>query len=109
MIKVTPAQRRLITGLLAAKVPGVEAWAFGSRVDGNPKDYSDLDLALVGPARLEAAVVGALKEAFEESDLPFRVDVLDWHAISKEFQKVILNKYEVLTPPEKADHNGENK
>jgi len=102
MIKVTPAQLRLIAGILAAKVPGVEARAFGSRVDGNPKDYSDIDLALVGSAKLEAAVIGALKEAFEESDLPFHVDVLDWNTISKEFQKVILNKYEVLTPPDKT-------
>ena len=37
-----------------------------------------------------------LKEAFEESDLPFRVDVLDWHAISDRFHKVIEKKYEVL-------------
>ncbi len=97
MINVTPAQLQIITGILAAKVPGVEARAFGSRVDGKPKDYSDLDLALVGPAKLDAAVIGELKEAFEESDLPFRVDVLDWNAISAEFQKVILNKYEVLS------------
>lgn len=99
MIKTTPAQLRTITGILAAHAPKVEARAFGSRVDGNPKDYSDLDLALVGAAKLDAAVMGGLKEAFEESDLPFRVDILDWNAISEEFQKVILNKYEVLTHP----------
>lgn len=101
MIKITPAQLRLIAGILASKVPGVEARVFGSRVDGNPKDYSDIDLALVGPAKLDAAVMGELKEAFEESDLPFRVDVLDWNAISGEFQEVISNKYEVLPPADK--------
>ena len=82
MIKATPEQLRIISGILAAHATGVEARAFGSRVDGTPKDYSDLDLALAGPAKLDAAVLESLREAFEESDLPFRVDILDWHAIS---------------------------
>jgi predicted nucleotidyltransferase len=97
MIKATQAQLLIISGILAAHAPGVEVRAFGSRVDGKPKDYSDLDLALVGPAKLDAAVMESLREAFEESDIPFRVDILDWYAISEEFQKVILAKYEVLT------------
>lgn len=96
MIKATPEQLNIISAILAAHVPGVEARAFGSRVVGTPKDYSDLDLALVGPAKLEPAVMANLREAFEESDIPFRVDVLDWHTISKEFQAVILARYEVL-------------
>jgi len=96
MIKVTPEQLRIISDILAAHVPGVEARAFGSRVGGAPKDYSDLDLALFGAAKLEPAALESLREAFEESDLPFRIDVLDWYAISKEFQAVILARYEVL-------------
>ncbi|MBI4802048.1 MAG: nucleotidyltransferase domain-containing protein [Elusimicrobia bacterium] len=101
MIKATPAQLRIITDILASHAPGVEVLAFGSRVDGNPKDYSDIDLALVGAARLSPAVTGALKEAFEESDLPFRVDVLDWNAISPEFQKIIEIRYEIVQKPGK--------
>lgn len=96
MIKATPEQLSLISAILAAHVPGVEARAFGSRVGGTPKAYSDLDLALVGPAKLDTVVMESLREAFEESDIPFRVDILDWHAISEEFRKVILAKYEVL-------------
>ncbi len=84
---------------MEAHVPGAEARVFGSRVDGTPKDYSDLDLALVGAAKLDTAVMESLREAFEESDLPYRVDIIDWHTISKEFQKVILHKSEILTPP----------
>ena len=37
-----------------------------------------------------------LKEAFEESDLPMRVDVLDWHAISDSFRKVVERDYVIL-------------
>jgi len=96
MIKATPEQLLIINAFLAVHAPGVEVRAFGSRVNGNHKDYSDLDLALVGAAKLDIAVIGNLREAFEESDIPFRVDIIDWHAISKEFQKIILSKYEVL-------------
>ena len=99
MINATPEQLRIISAILAVHAPGVEARAFGSRVSGTPKDYSDLDLALVGAAKLDAAVMGNLREAFEESDIPFRVDIIDWHAISEEFRTIILNKYEILTPP----------
>lgn len=72
---------------------------FGSRVDGSPKPYSDLDLAFVAEKELNLAAIGRLKEAFEESDLPFRVDVLDWNSISEDFRKIIAQKYEVLQLP----------
>ena len=37
-----------------------------------------------------------LKAAFEESDLPFRVDLLDWHAIPEHFRATITRRYEVI-------------
>jgi len=98
MIKAAPEQLGVISAILAVHAPGVEARAFGSRVNGTPKDYSDLDLVLVGAAKLDAIVMESLREAFEESDIPFRVDIVDWHSISEEFRKIILSKYEVLIP-----------
>lgn len=37
-----------------------------------------------------------LEEAFETADPPFRVDVLDWHAVSDSFRRVIEQNYLVL-------------
>ena len=96
MIDVTENQLALIEELLQKHVPDCEIWAFGSRVSGIRKEYSDLDLALVGSAKLPFGVIARLKESFAESVLPFRVDLLDWHAISKEFQAVILDRYEIV-------------
>jgi type I restriction enzyme S subunit len=45
--------------------------------------------------------LGELSNAFEESELPFRMDVLDWHSLSKEFQAVIERRYEVIYAPGK--------
>jgi predicted nucleotidyltransferase len=96
MIKATPAQLRTIKGILSRHLPEAEVRAFGSRVSGKPKDYSDLDLAVLSPQKIEAARLEETREAFAESDLPFRVDVLDWSAISEEFRKVIEAGYEIL-------------
>ena len=96
MIDVSPVHLETLKKILKKHVSGCEIRAFGSRVTGTVKNYSDLDLAIVSAARLPDQILWALKEDFQESDLPFRVDVLDWHAISDEFKSVIGKGYEVL-------------
>lgn len=96
MIDATEEQLKIIVDILKRFVPHCEVRAFGSRYKGTSKDYSDLDLAIVGEDKLDENVIANLKYAFEESDLPYRVDVLDWHAVSSEFRKVIEKGYEVV-------------
>jgi type I restriction enzyme S subunit len=96
MIDITPIHLETIKRILAEHVPDCEVRAFGSRVTWTAKDYSDLDLAVVGVRALDPEALRRLKEAFEESNLPFRVDVLDWHAISNNFRKVIEKNFEVI-------------
>jgi type I restriction enzyme S subunit len=96
MIDVNPNHLQTIRCILAAHVPECEVRAFGSRVAGTTKKYSDLDLAVVGRRKLDSDTLRLLREAFEESDLPFRVDVIDWAATTKSFRKVIEKKYEVI-------------
>jgi predicted nucleotidyltransferase len=74
-------------------VPDCEVRVFGSRVNGQAQRFSDIDLVLTGEVSLDWRRLEALKDAFAESDLPIMVDVLDWHAISPEFQKVIEAGY----------------
>jgi len=98
MIDLASHQLETVRAILARHVPDCEVRAFGSRVSGPPKNYSDLDLAVVAAGKLNPDALRHLKEAFEESDLPFRVDVLDWHDVSPEFQAVIAKDYEVVQP-----------
>ena len=98
MIEIAADQLAKVKSLLSQHVPGCEVRAFGSRVNGTTKPYSDLDLAVVASGRLSGDTLRHLREAFEESDLPFRVDVLDWGTVSPEFQRVIERKYEVIQP-----------
>ncbi|MGA2077294.1 MAG: nucleotidyltransferase domain-containing protein [Terriglobia bacterium] len=96
MIDLPPQHLETVRAILSRHVPNYEVRAFGSRVSGTVKKYSDLDLAVVAPGRLKPDTLRHLKEAFEESDLPFRVDVLDWDDVSPEFQNVIAKDYEVV-------------
>jgi len=96
MIKVSTDQLSLIKQILKKYVPGAEIRVFGSRLEETIKKYSDLDLVIMGKKEIAPSIMVKIKSDFEESDLPFRVDILDWHKISDEFKKVITKKYEVL-------------
>jgi len=108
MIDLNPKHFEIVQHILAKHVPGCEVRAFGSRVKWTAKDYSDLDLAVVGSKPLTLRQTGQLAEAFEESNLPIRVDVLDWHTISEEFKKIITEEYEVIQGPETVTANEES-
>ena len=75
----------MLATLLREHLPDVEFWAYGSRVNGRSHDGSDLALALMTDEPLNIAQVAELKAAFTKSDLPFRVDVVDWASISESF------------------------
>ena len=96
MIDIKPSHFALVKQILKQYIPQCEVRVFGSRYKLNAKPHSDLDLVLIGDAKLDKIIVSRLKEAFAESDLPFRVDVLDWNAISNEFRQIIEQGYEII-------------
>lgn len=96
MIEITHLQRQIILKILEEYVPDAKVWAFGSRVKGTAKKYSDLDLLIMGKEKMSINRLGELQEAFQESDLPFRVDLVDWHRITPEFRDLIMQEYEVI-------------
>lgn len=99
MIDLAPKDLQTVLQILQTHVPHCEVRAFGSRYRHTACKYSDLDLAVVDAARLPFVTLVTMRTAFEESDLPFRVDVLDWHALSPEFQQVIAQGYETIYTP----------
>lgn len=79
----------MVRDILRAHVSGSRAFAFGSRVHGTARPFSDLDLVVQSDAPLELVRLGALRSAFSESDLPIKVDVVDWSQLSPAFQRAI--------------------
>lgn len=89
-IDISPEQLDIVQAILRAHLPmGTRAWAFGSRVTWTAKPYSDLDLAVETAAPLPLEVMGDLQESFENSDLPWRVDVIDLKSVSPEFRAIV--------------------
>lgn len=98
MIVLTAQQLHLIQDILLAILPNTPVWAFGSRVKGTNKPFSDIDLALITTTPLTIRELTELELAFSDSDLPFKVDLVDWASCSETFKQIILQKYEILTP-----------
>jgi predicted nucleotidyltransferase len=97
-IDLSPTELAQITTILRRHVPELEVRAFGSRVCGKARKTSDLDLALMTDRPLELLRLADLREAFTESDLPFKVDLVDWATASDSFRRIIERGYVVIQP-----------
>ncbi|MDO8207348.1 MAG: nucleotidyltransferase domain-containing protein [Gallionella sp.] len=95
-LDITDREWATVSRILKAVVPDSEVWAFGSRVQARAKPYSDLDLALLAGQPLSLETRAMLTEAFEESDLPFKVDVVDLSAASPGFCAIIESRHLVV-------------
>lgn len=96
MIDLRPDHLALVKEILSTHLAGIEVRAFGSRVSGKAKIHSDLDLVIIGEAAIDQKTMIHLAMAFEESDLPFRVDVVDGQTTSEAFRKIIAVHWEVV-------------
>ena len=85
MLDLTPAQKALVCKIVDAHLERQRVRVFGSRAQHRAKPFSDLDLLVLGEP-LGPGLRGALEEAFDESDLPFRVDIAEAAALSPEFR-----------------------
>jgi len=70
----------------------VRFFAFGSRVTGKNKPLSDLDLYY--KEHFSEKILNNIIADFEESDLPFKVDIVSYQQSSKIFQEVMEQQLE---------------
>ena len=102
-VDIRPDHLEIVQDILLRHLPaGVKVWVFGSRANWSTKDSSDLDLALEGESKLSHKVLGALKDAFEDSALPYTVDVVDLNRISDSFRQIVKSQRAPLS----IDGNG---
>lgn len=100
-IVMTPRAYDTLLALLRRYLPDTTVWAYGSRVNGSARAQSDLDLVAFASTEQRLSVF-LLKEALEESNLPFRVDLLIWDDIPASFHREIERDYVTLLSPESA-------
>ena len=73
-----------------------KVFIFGSRVKGKARKYSDYDIGILGKRPLPSYLKVLIEEALEESDLPFKVDIVDFSKVSEDFRKVALKNIKKL-------------
>ena len=89
-LALTDRELSVVNAILRAHLPhNVTVHAFGSRACGRAKAWSDLDLVLEATAPLPLSLIATLAEAFEESELPWKVDIVDRKAVSDGFGRLI--------------------
>ena len=97
-LHLSARHRACIEALLRKHLPGVEVWAYGSRVSGRSHDGSDLDLVLRGPGlgKIDAPRLADLEGALRESTIPFLVEMHDWARLPDGFHPEIERRHVVL-------------
>lgn len=95
-IDIRPDHWAMVWEILQKHVPQFDVWAFGSRAKWKANIHSDLDLCIISDKPLGFRTLGLLEEDFSESDLPWRVDVVDSSLISESFRKIIERDKVVL-------------
>ena len=87
---IHPIHLTIIQHILNKHLSGdVNVWVFGSRAKHTADQSSDLDLALEGEDTIGVEIITRLNCDFEDSDLPYEVDVLDIAMVNANFQKII--------------------
>ncbi len=89
MIDLPADQLEQVREIVRHHVHGGEVFAFGSRVNGKAKKFSDLDLMIKADGNLPWRTLAELRESFEASDLPITVDVVDWSTCTEQFRSIV--------------------
>jgi len=83
----------------------IQIWAYGSRVNGDSHDASDLDLVVRSKKKLEWDELLSFQEGIQESNIPILVQVMDWNKIPESFHQNIIKNYVVLYSNEQSKPN----
>ena len=90
LVDIHPNHLKIVLHILRKHLPkNAQVWVFGSRAKCTARKYSDLDLAIDCGKPIPDKYMIDLKDAFIESDLPYKVDVIDWYATSNDFKEMI--------------------
>lgn len=86
MIHLEPRHKEMVLAIVKPYAQ-YDIRAYGSRVKGTQRELSDLDLCVMHPIPFKDW--DAMTEAFEESDLPFFVSLVEWPKLSQSFKAQI--------------------
>ena len=108
-LHLSARHRAMLEALLKEHLPEVEVWAYGSRVNGESHDGSDLDLVLRSPglAKIDISRLVNFEEALRDSTVPFLVEAHDWARLPESFHREIQRNHVIITSVT-GDDSGES-
>ena len=78
---------------------------FGSRAVGNAKPLSDIDIGILGLEPLPTIIKADLESDLEESIVPYKIDLIDFYQVDKDFKKEALNTIQIWNCPKNISLN----
>ena len=100
---LAPADLETLRKILDRVIPDVEVRAYGSRVRGTAKKFSDLDLVLMSKSGVSSENMEMLRGLFSLSNLSIFVDVSDWHNLPTSIRDEIETNSIVVQSMENKD------
>jgi uncharacterized protein len=89
MNKYIEQLKQIILEALAGE--DVRIFLFGSRAHGTHRSGSDVDIGMIPAKTMDPAGIAFLRERIEESNIPYKVDIVDFRDVSDDFRKSALN------------------
>lgn len=89
-----PAYVDLVRGIVRSHLRGRDAdvYLFGSWARGDARRTSDIDVAVLPKDDLPWIVLTRLREALEESSIPYPVEVVDLREVAPQFRARVLEE-----------------
>lgn len=82
------AARRIVRNIVGAE--DARLFLYGSRARGDAGPRSDIDIAVLPRRSLPPGVLARIREALDESTIPYRVEILDLSTVNEEFRRNVL-------------------
>ncbi len=99
VLELPSKYRDELENIIQEYIPNAEVWAFGSRINQQNHESSDLDLAI---HNIQAStLLDKFKSAITNSNIPILIDILNWENIPQSFKDEILKQHVVIYKPGK--------
>ena len=74
------------------KDDGVKVYLFGSRARGDYSPASDVDIGIMHGPGFDKKKLALMREYIEESNIPYKVEIVDLSETSEEFRNIALKE-----------------
>lgn len=88
--QIRESDLKIVKAIIKEVLPeNTNIWVFGSRAKEKARRASDLDLAIDLGRKLTKQEKSQLFHLFEDSNLPYKVDVVDLQSVNENLKKMI--------------------